>query len=113
MAPQLLALVTVNWLFSKAIKMFYSPVCAGDSARVHTCDETELPMPSEHSRTPIPLQLGVIFLRVCFCTPSSLNQWYKDNRAWPCFASPDLLTFALDVLRFLFMIRNFVEWHWP
>lgn len=40
MALQLLALVTVNWLFfSEAIKMFYSPVYAGDSARVHTCDK--------------------------------------------------------------------------
>lgn len=101
MALQLLALVTVNWLFfSKAIKMFYSPVCAGHSARVHTCDETELPMPLEHSRT----QHGVIFLPVCFRMPPCIStNGTKTMGRGLLVSSPDLITVPLDVLRFLFM----------
>lgn len=103
MALQLLALVTVNWLFfPKPSKCFTALSTRGTRQGFTPVTKTELPMPLELSRTPIPLRLGVMF---CLYVSVFLNRWYKDSRARPpCFFSRFASPIALDVLLFLFII---------
>lgn len=103
MALQLLALVTVNWLFfPKPSKCFTALSTRGTRQGFTPVTKTELPMPLELSRTPIPLRLGV---KCClFMSPSfSIDGTKTVGRCplnFPRFASP----IALDVLLFLFII---------
>lgn len=98
MALQLLALVTVNWLFfPKPSKCFTALSMRGTRQGFTPVTKTELPMPLELSRTPIPLQLGVMFC---------LKRWYKDSGAQPFHFPHFVRPVALDVLRFLFIISK-------
>lgn len=102
MALQLLALVTVNWLFfPKPSKCFTALSTRGTRQGFTPVTKTELPMPLELSRTPIPLRIGVMF---CLYVSVFLNRWYKDSRARPPRFSRSSSPIALDVLLFLFII---------
>lgn len=107
MALQLLALVTVNWLFFffRSHQNVLQPCLRGGTRQGFTpVTKTELPMPLELSRTPIPLRLGVMF---CLFMSFFLNDGTKTVGQGPLlffFLVLPALPIVQDVLRFLFII---------
>lgn len=94
-------LLWIGFFFSKPSKCFTALSTRGTRQGFTPVTKTELPMPLELSRTPIPLRLGVMF---CLYVSVFLNRWYKDSRTRPPRFSHFSSPIALDVLLLLFII---------
>lgn len=95
MALQLLALVTVNWPLSGAVKVFYGPCLCRDSVRVHTCEESRA---TDGASLHLTTELG-------YSKPQAHDYW------WWCSSVPlaSPLLFSSCVVRSFFCKDFFVS----